>query len=130
MKVQDYYSTSSSASAFDYFNVLIKYECDDDIVTLTSDIGMFVYSTVSGTPSTIPANFAQTITGGAGCEMIIKAEAYSSTTLIWTDITTSGPGEFSWRTGFAAGAITVQTATAYSPYKDYPIRVTYTSKYS
>ena len=49
MKVQDYYSTTSAAVIYDPFSITIKYECDDDIVTLTSDITMFVFSTNPGT---------------------------------------------------------------------------------
>jgi hypothetical protein len=48
----------------------------------------------------------------------------------WTDITSSGTGDLAWRTGFSAGALTIQTSTTYDPYKDYTIRITYTSKYS
>lgn len=58
MKVQDYYSTTTTAIVYDAFNIEIKYECDDDIVTLTSDISMYVYSTITAASETIAANFA------------------------------------------------------------------------
>lgn len=76
--------------------------------------------------------------------MIFKAEVYdgpvgstgfasitTATTSSWLDITSAAPNaDLSWRTGFNAGVLTIQTATAYSPYKDYAVRITYTSKYS
>jgi hypothetical protein len=141
MKVQDYYSTTSSAIVYDNFSIEIKYECDDDVVTLTSDISMYVYSTITAASETIAANFAQSV---ATCAMIYKAEVLDttltgstglnqlslSTTNSWTDITSSGTGDLAWRTAFSAGALTIQSSTTYDPYKDYTVRITYTSKYS
>ena len=141
MKVQDYYSTTATAIVYDTYSITIKYECDDDVVTLTSDKTMYVYSTITGAAETITANFAQSI---ATCEMIYKAEVSNLTltgstalnqpstamTNSWTDITTAGTGDLAWRTGFSAGALTIQTSTTYDPYKDYTLRITYTSKYS
>ncbi len=97
MKVQDYSSTTSTALIYDYFNVELKYECDDDIVSLTSDISLYVYSTIDGTARTVAANFAQTI---SPCAMLYKAEIYQdfisgttalnqpsiSSTASWTDV--------------------------------------------
>lgn len=40
MVVQDVYSGTSTATIYDYFDITIKYECDDDVVSLTSDIGI------------------------------------------------------------------------------------------
>jgi len=141
MKVQDYYSTTSTAIVYDNYSITIKYECDDDVVTLTADERMYVYSTRNGVAETISAKFAQSI---ATCEMIYKAEVLDLTltgstalnqpsidmTNSWTDITLAGTGDLAWRTGFNAGALTIQTSTSYDPYKDYTIRITYTSKYS
>ena len=76
MKVQDYYSTTATATVYDNFNIEIKYECDDDVVTLTSDISMYVYSTLTGASETINANFAQSV---ATCAMIYKAEVLDTT---------------------------------------------------
>ena len=73
MKVQDYSSNTSTALIYDYFNVELKYECDDDVVSLTSDVSMYVYSTIDGTAKTVAANFEQTI---SPCEMLYKAEIY------------------------------------------------------
>jgi hypothetical protein len=56
---------------YDYFNVELKYECDDDVVSLTSDINMYVYSTITGASEIVSANFAQTI---SPCAMLYKAE--------------------------------------------------------
>jgi len=58
MVVQDTRSTSAAALVYDEFSVTIKYACDDDVVTLTSDKSMVVYSTSSGASMTINANFA------------------------------------------------------------------------
>jgi hypothetical protein len=141
MKVQDYYSTTSTAIVYDSYSITIKYECDDDVVMLSSDKSMYVYSTITGAAETIAANFVQSI---ATCAIIYKAEVQDltltgstalnqpSTTMTnsWTDITSSGTGDLAWRTGFSAGALTIQTSTTYDPYKDYTIRITYTSKYS
>jgi len=57
MKVQDYYSTTSSAIVYDSFSITIKYECDDDVITLSSDKSMYVYSTITGSAETVAANF-------------------------------------------------------------------------
>ena len=55
----------------------------------------------------------------------------ASTTNSWIDITASAvTAEYSWRSNFAAGALTVLSSTSYDPYKDYAIRVTYSSKFS
>lgn len=108
MKVQDGYSTTATATVYDYFNVEIKYQCDDDVITLSSDITMYVYSTSSGVASTINANFAQTI---SGCAINYKAEVYdgpvgssgfssitTSTTSSWLDITSAAPNaDLAWR---------------------------------
>lgn len=140
-KVQDTRSTSATALVTDEFSIEIKYECDDDVVSLTSDITMFVYSTFPNTAQTIAANYAQTI---AGCLILFKAEVYdglvtgltglnqisTSTTSSWIDITSSGTGDLAWRNNFNAGALTILTNTAYDPYKDYLVRITYTSKFS
>jgi hypothetical protein len=49
MVVQDGRSTTSTAIIYDYFDIEIKYECDDDVViripTEPADITMFVYET-------------------------------------------------------------------------------------
>lgn len=141
MKVQDYYSTTSSATVYDSFSIEIKYECGDDVVSLSPDISMYVYSTITADSETIAANFAQSV---ATCAMLYKAEVLDttltgstglnqlslSTTNSWTDITSSGTGDLAWRTGFSAGALTIQSSTTYDPYKDYTVRITYTSKYS
>jgi len=125
MKVQDYYSTTSTAIVYDSYSIEIKYECDDDVVTLSSNISMYVYSTITGSAETIAANFAQSV---GTCAMIYKAEVLdttltgstalnqlsTSTTNSWIDITSSGTGDLAWRTGF----------------RDYTVRITYTSKYS
>jgi hypothetical protein len=82
---------------YDYFNVELKYECDDDVVSLTSDINMYVYSTITGAYENVSANFEQTI---SPCAMIYKAEIYkdlvtgttalnqlsTSSTASWTDV--------------------------------------------
>ena len=141
MKVQDYYSTTSTAIVYDSYSIEIKYECDDDVVTLSSDKSMYVYSTSTGAAETIAANFSQSV---GTCAMIYKAEVLditltgstalnqpsTSMTNSWIDITSSGSGDLAWRTGFSAGALTIQTSTTYDPYKDYTVRITYTSKYS
>ena len=36
-KVQDYFTTNAQSIIYDYCNVQIKYECDDDVVTLKED---------------------------------------------------------------------------------------------
>ena len=102
MKVENVYS--SQGPVYDYFNVQIIYECIDDVVTLGPAVGMYVYSTLSLAPTIYAANFAQSI---AMCQMTYKIEAFSPSTLIWNDITAAGAGEFNWRTGFAAGELTV-----------------------
>lgn len=142
MRVQDYYSTSSSAVIFDNFSVTIKFECDDDFVTLSSDITMFVYSTNPGTPQNVNANWQQAI---SNCQMLFKAEVYdgfltgvsglnqisTATTSSWIEIAPSGgTGSLAWVTGFNEGTLTIDTSTAYDPYKDFAVRITYTSKYS
>jgi hypothetical protein len=77
MVVQDAYSLTSTAIIYDYFDITIKYQCDDDVVSLTSDIGLQVYSTNPGTATkVVAANFAQTI---ATCAMIYKCEVYDGT---------------------------------------------------
>jgi hypothetical protein len=58
MVVQDGYSLTPTATIYDNFEITIKYQCDDDIVTLTSDITMFVFSTNPGTADTVPFNYA------------------------------------------------------------------------
>jgi len=97
MKVQDRSSTTSTALIYDYFNVELKYECDDDVVSLTSDINMYVYSTITRASETVAANFEQT---KSSCEMLYKAEIYNdlvtgttalnqlstSSTSSWTDV--------------------------------------------
>lgn len=116
MKVEDYYSKKDSATVFDYFNVQIKFECDDDVVTLLSDITMFVYSSTSAAPDTIDANFEQSI---SGCEMIYKAEVRDPVYNEWYDITDVGTtpnNDYPWATDFIEGTLEVETTTAYSPY--------------
>jgi len=143
MVVQDGRSTTSTATIYDYFDITIKYECDDDVVSLTSDIGLVVYSTSSGAAQDVNANFAQTI---SGCAMIYKCEVYdgtitggvtalnqisTATTSSWIEVPTGGgTGDLAWATAFNAGTLTVQTSTTYDPYQDFAVRVTYTSKYS
>jgi hypothetical protein len=142
MKVQDGYSTTATATVFDYFNVKIKYECDDDILSLSSDITMFVYSTSSGVADSIAANFAQTI---VGCLIDFKAEVYDgpvgssgfssitlATTSSWLDITNAAPNaDLAWRQSFTAGTLTIfSDSVSYNPYKDFAVRITYTSIYS
>jgi hypothetical protein len=143
MVVQDGRSTTSTATIYDYFDITIKYECDDDVVSLTSDIGLVVYSTSSGAAQDVNANFAQTI---SGCAMIYKCEVYdgtitggltalnqisTATTSSWIDVPTGGgTGNLAWATAFVAGKLTINTATTFDPYKDFAVRITYTSKYS
>ena len=118
MKVQDYSSTTSTAIIYDCFNVELKYECDDDVVSLSSDINMYVYSTITGAAEIVAANFAQTI---SPCAMIYKAEIYqdlvtgttalnqpsTSSTASWIDVSSSRPTALNFITGFSAGALTI-----------------------
>lgn len=66
-----------------------------------------------------------TLTGSTGLNQLSLTTSNS-----WIDITSSGTGDLAWRTGFNAGALTIQSSKTYDPYKDYTVRITYTSKYS
>ena len=118
MKVQDYSSTTSTAIIYDYFNVELKYECDDDVVSLTSDINLYVYSTITSAVEIVAANLAQTI---SPCATLYKAEIYqdlvtgatalnqpsTSSTASWIDVSSSRPAALNFITGFSAGALTI-----------------------
>jgi len=93
---------------------------------------MFIYSTNSGAPSTFNAgNFVQSITGSTKCEMVLTAEVFNPTSLSWDDITNTN-ANYAWATGFSTttGGLTVSTANSYTPYLEFRVRVTYTSKFS
>jgi hypothetical protein len=138
MKFEDTNSLSSQSTAYDEFELEIRYECDDDVVAYLSgksDIAMYVYSTSNEGAKTFDANYGPTI---ASCPMLYKFEAYDFDLSSWTDISTDGQTytAFPWRNAasiFLDGAVTVDYADAandYNPFKDFNIRITYTSEFS
>jgi hypothetical protein len=95
---------------------------------------MEYYSTGSSLPSTIDANFGPTI---SLCTINYKLESYDSNLSTWVDLTAAGTySSFPWRNAdsdFTEGALTVNypdNSNDYVPYRDFSIRITYTSVYS
>lgn len=129
-KVADMFSNEDEWFVVDDWDIEIKYECDDDVLNLTgpSDIGLREYQIGTGAV-TFAANIAQT-SGVAGCEIIETHEIWDDNLMSWQPMTDTS---YTWLTADPVdGAFTVNQAqhTNFVPYKDFNIRIIYTSKYS
>ena len=124
--VADDNSDEDEWKIYDYFEVTLKYECDDDVLSLSSDIGYQEYQIDSGSVN-FPANVAQTI---SGCQIDELHEVWDDDLQSWVDLTAL---TYTWLVADPAdGAFDVDQAwdSTYVPYIDYTIRITYESVYS
>ena len=115
----------------DNFDLTIMYECDDDILSLSgptaaNDWGYQEYQIDSG-DKLFAANIAQSV---SLCTIEAVHEVWDSTLQSWVPLVKT---DYDWlKADPADGAFTVNQAwdAAYSPYQDFTVRITYTSKYS
>ena len=126
--VEDQNSNTDSKIIYDYFDVTLKYQCDDDILSLTgpTDIAMREYQLGSGSVN-YAANVAQTI---SGCLIEETHEIYDDNLQSWVAMTQSA---YTWLVADPVdGAFDVNQAVSstYVPFKDFRIKIVYTSKYS
>ena len=126
--VEDPNSNESESKIFDNFDVTLKYECDDDVLTLTGpgDIPTQEYQLDSGV-QTYAANIAQSV---AGCLIVEDHEIWDEQLQSWVAMTTT---DFTWLDSAPAdGAFDVNQAwhADFVPYQDFLIRITYKSFYS
>jgi hypothetical protein len=56
MKYQDQDSLTTSGTVYYNFDLTIRYECNDDVVTVIDDQTLFSYSTLTNSPETFSAN--------------------------------------------------------------------------
>jgi hypothetical protein len=78
----------------DDWDIEIKYECDDDVLNLTSDITMQEYQIGLGATVTYPANIAQS-SGVAGCLIEETHEIWDDDKMSWQTMTA---GAYTWLT--------------------------------
>jgi len=73
-------SYTSTATSYDYFNVKITYECDDDSLTQPTDIGFTTY--VLGATAIVEQHQPDN-TANANCAYTMACEIWNEDSQVW-----------------------------------------------